>query len=363
MVDPYINGYNYDRLASLSVRADPVSGVASVKFTLDGKLLRTENKEPYAVAGDSNGIYTAWKPAVGDHVLVATPYSEDEGKGTVGASITVSFAVNSGGALPNEATIPPKSLLNVSTRVQVQSGDSVLIGGFIVTGDKPKNVALRAIGPSMAAAGIRGVLQDPALELYNSAGELIDQNDNWTSLPASSVSDGLAPTDPAESLIETTLSPGSYTAVLSGANGSTGVGLFELYDIDPANSQVSNISTRGVVEVNDGAMIAGFIIGGADATKVIVRAIGPSLSASGVAGALLDPTLELHDAEGSLIFSNDNWHSDQEKDIIASTVPPTSDKEAAIVATLPPGSYTATVRGVGDTTGVALVEVYNLEKP
>jgi hypothetical protein len=259
--------------------------------------------------------------------------------------------------------VPNKTLLNVSTRVEVQSGDSVLIGGFIVSGDKPKNVVLRAIGPSLAAAGISGALKDPELELYDSAGQLIDSNDNWTSLPPDSVPAGLAPTDPAESLLQSTLVPGSYTAVLRGTNGSTGVGLFELYDIDAASSRVSNISTRGEVVAGDGAMIAGFIIGGEDLTKVIMRALGPSLAEAGVKGALLDPILELRDAEGSLIFSNDNWRTTQEAAIIASTIPPTNDKEAAIVATLPPGNYTATVRGVGNTTGVALVEVYNLESP
>jgi hypothetical protein len=173
----------------------------------------------------------------------------------------------------------------------------------------------------------------------------------------------LAPTDPAESLISTTLPPGNYTAVLRGTDGATGVALFELYDIDPTHSRISNISTRGVVEAGDGAMIAGFIIGGSEPTKVIVRAIGPSLSASGVAGALLDPFLELHNADGSLIYSNDNWRTEQEQQILNSTIPPANEKEAAIVATLVPGNYTATVRGVGDTTGVALVEVYNLDGP
>ena len=256
-----------------------------------------------------------------------------------------------------------KNLLNVSTRVEVQSGDSVLIGGFIVIGDKSKKVALRAIGPSLTAAGVSGALRNPMIELYNSNSELIASNDDWTSLPPSTVPDGLAPTDPAESLIVSTLKPGSYTAVLRGANASSGVGLFELYDIDAENSQVGNISTRGVVETGDGAMIAGFIIGGDDPTKIIVRALGPSLSEGCVAGALLDPSLELRNAEGDLIFSNDNWRSDQEAAVIASNVPPTNNKEAAIVATLAPGNYTATVRGVGDTRGVALVEVYNISSP
>ncbi|MGI8431538.1 MAG: hypothetical protein ACR2MW_04505 [Chthoniobacterales bacterium] len=247
--------------------------------------------------------------------------------------------------------------------MKVQRGDSVLIGGFIVTGDEPKNLIFRAIGPSLAAAGVRGALADPELELYDSTGALVASNDNWTSLAAGSIPAGLEPTDPHESLIATTLLPGSYTAVLRGANGTTGVGLFELYDIDAAHSRIANISTRGVVEAADGAMIAGFIIGGQDPSPVLVRAIGPSLGMSGVAGTLADPTLELRDAEGSLIFSNNNWRSDQEAQIIASTIPPASDKEAAIMATLIPGSYTATVRGVGGTTGVALVEVYNLGTP
>lgn len=255
------------------------------------------------------------------------------------------------------------TFLNVSTRVQVQDGDNVLIGGFIVTGDKAKNVALRAIGPSLVAAGIPDALTDPVLDLYDSTGTLVQENDNWTSLPTESVPEGVAPSDPRESLIVATLTPGNYTAVLRAARGPVGVGLFELYDIDAGNSRVSNISTRGVVEAGDGAMIAGFIVGGTDATKVIARAIGPSLADNGVAGALADPILELRDATGSLIFSNDNWRSDQEQEIIASTIPPTSNKEAAIVATLPPGVYTATVRGTGETTGVALVEVYNLGAP
>lgn len=256
-----------------------------------------------------------------------------------------------------------KTLVNVSTRVKVENGDSVLIGGFIVTGDRTKNVALRAIGPSLTAAGITGALSDPELELYNAAGELIEMNDNWTSLPPKTVPEGLAPADQSESLIATSLEPGAYTAVLRGANGATGVGLFELYDIDAQNSRISNISTRGLVETGDGAMIAGFIIGGEAPTQVVVRALGPSLADAGVVGSLLDPTLELRDSEGSLVFSNDNWRSDQEAQIVASGLQPTKNNEAVIIATLAPGNYTATVRGAGGTTGVALVEVYNLDSP
>ncbi|MGH8163091.1 MAG: hypothetical protein ACREP1_02010, partial [Rhodanobacteraceae bacterium] len=239
---------------------------------------------------------------------------------------------------------------------------------FIVRGTGAKRVAIRALGPSLASSGVQNFLSDPKLELHDSTGRVIASNDNWQSAPNEQdvIDVGLAPKKPNEAVILTTLPAGdsasAYTAVVSGANGSSGIGLVEVYDIDSGpGSSVLNISTRGNVEAGDGAMIAGFIIGGLDPTKVIVRAIGPSLSASGVAGALRDPVLELRDAQGSLIFSNDNWRSDQERQIVDSTVPPTDNKESAIVATLTPGNYTAMVRGVGDTSGVALVEVYNLD--
>jgi hypothetical protein len=253
-------------------------------------------------------------------------------------------------------------LLNVSTRVQVLTGDSVMIGGFIISGDTAKKVVLRALGPSLADAGVKGILADPMLTLYDSAGHLIKQNDNWVApLPGYVVASGLQPTKPAESLIAATLAPGSYTAVLRGVGGSSGVALCELYDLDPASSRIMNMSTRGKVGIGDEAMIGGFILGGSGPSKVIVRAIGPSLAASGVSGALSDPVLELRDSDGSLLFENDDWRSSQEQEILDSTIPPSNDKESAIVATLPPGSYTELVRGADNSTGVALVEVYNLE--
>jgi hypothetical protein len=259
---------------------------------------------------------------------------------------------------------PPSLLLNVSTRVHVLDGDRVMIGGFIITGDAPKRVVLRALGPSLAASGISGVLSDPVLELYNSKGVLIVQNDNWVSpLPPDIVASGLTPKSAAESLIATTLSPGNYTAVLQGAGGTTGVALCELYDIDPTNSQIVNLSTRGEVGTGDEAMIGGFIIGGADPTRILIRALGPSLSALGVSGALSDPVLQLRDAEGSLIFTNDDWRKDQQQQILDSGLPPSNDKEAAIIATLSPGDYTVTVRGSGNSTGVSLLEAYNLGNP
>ena len=261
---------------------------------------------------------------------------------------------------PTSPALP--GLANVSSRTFVQTDDNVMIGGFIITGDAPKKVILRAIGPSLAAAGVNQAMSDPTLDLLDSSGAVIASNDSWTSSDADLAALGLAPTDGRESAIVTTLSPGAYSAIVRGKNATTGIALVELYDLDPANGQIANISTRGRVDTGDNVMIGGFILGGAGPTKVIVRAIGPSLVASGVSDALLNPTLELHDGNGSLIFTNDNWRSDQESLVIDSTIPPTDDREAAIVATLDPGAYSAVLRGAGGTTGVALFEVYALSQ-
>lgn len=276
---------------------------------------------------------------------------------TVKSDVIAFLGTNLTGAAHNT-----QELINLSTRAAVHTGDGGLIGGFIVTGTTPKNVVLRGLGPSLASDGVTGVLADPVLSVYDVHNSLVAQNDNWTApLPDEVVAAGLTPAHPNESLIATILPPGHYTAVLQGKNDSTGVGLLEIYDLDPASSHVSNISTRGEVVGGDGAMIGGFINGGTNTTKVLVRAIGPSLTGQGIANALPNPTLELRDAQGNLILANDNWRSSQEQEIEATGIPPTDDLESAIVATLPPGHYTATVTGVGGATGVALVEVYDLD--
>ena len=238
-----------------------------------------------------------------------------------------------------------------------------MIGGFIVSGETDKTVVLRGIGPSLAKVGVKGALVDPLLELYDSGGTLIAQNDNWNTLPLGDVPSGFEPTEPNESLIMATLPAGSYTAVLRGVNGTTGVALCELYDLEPDNSSVRNISTRALVGTGDDVLIGGFIIGGQYPTKVMIRAIGPSLTSFGVAGALPDPILELHTADGSLIYENDDWRGDQEQQILDSALAPSDDHEAAIIATLSPGNYTAVIHGKGNNQGVALIEVYNLENP
>jgi plastocyanin len=253
--------------------------------------------------------------------------------------------------------------LNISTRLRVQSGENVLIGGFILTGNAAKKLIVRAIGPSLGQAGLSDVLADPIVELKASDGSPITSNDNWKSFQQTEIqASGVAPQNDLESAIVATLTPGGYTAIVSGKNATTGVGLVEVYDLDqPADSKLANISTRGLVQTGSSVMIGGFILGnGSDNANVIVRAIGPSLSQSGITGALADPTLELHDGNGALRTSNDNWQDSQKAEIEATGIPPQNDFESAIVATLPPGSYTAIVAGKGDTIGVALVEVYRL---
>jgi hypothetical protein len=253
--------------------------------------------------------------------------------------------------------------VNLSTRLAVGTGDDVLIAGFIITGDAPKKVILRAIGPSLNVEGapLSGAMLDPVLELHDST-TLLQTNDNWrTSQKQAIEQSGVAPTNSLESAIVATLEPGNYTANVKGKGGSTGIGLVDVYDLDPGGgAQLANVSTRGKVQTADDAMIGGVIVGGERPANVLVRAIGPELTERGVAGALADPTLELHDSEGDLLVSNDDWKSDQGKKISDSGIPPSDPRESAIVRMLNPGAYTAVVRGKDQTTGVALVEMYML---
>ena len=250
------------------------------------------------------------------------------------------------------------TLGNISTRVRVGAGENVLIGGFIITGNAPKKVLLRALGPSLPDA--LGVLPNPRLELH-SGSALIGSNDDWQSDQKTEIeATGTAPTKPLESAIVATLDPGNYTAIVQPSGASAGgVGLVEIYDLNTtAQSALANISTRGLVGTDAEVLIGGFIVVGNNATEVLVRALGPSLPLTGTLG---DPTLELHNGDGDVIASNDDWRSDDEAGIAATGVPPTKDRESAIVARLAPGNYTAIVSGKDGTGGLALVEIYRLE--
>ncbi|MEO7165410.1 MAG: fibronectin type III domain-containing protein [Spartobacteria bacterium] len=258
--------------------------------------------------------------------------------------------------------IPTAVLANISSRTLVQTGENVMIGGFIVDGVVPKKVGLRAIGPSLTAAGVTGALADPVLQIVNSSGATVATNDNWN-VPGEEVSGiGLAPSDAREAALVVALDPGAYSAIVSGQGGSSGVALFELYDLEPDTGRIANISTRSRVEPGDRAMIGGFILSGTSPTPVIVRAVGPSLIPAGVANALLDPNLELYNSNGTLLDANDNWQSDHAAEITATTLQPSDRREAAIVSTLAPGAYSVVIRSATGASGVGLFEVYALNQ-
>ena len=270
-------------------------------------------------------------------------------------------------ATPSLTATPARSL-NISTRSRVQTGDNVMIGGFIVTGNAPKKVILRAIGPSLQRFGLTGVLADPMLELHGPNGALILSSDNWRENPDQALliqESGIPPQDDLESAIVATLPPAGYTAVVRGKSNGTGLGLVEVYDLEQSSdSKLANISTRAIVETGDNVVIGGFILGGtAGSPRIIIRAIGPSLAPLGIANPLADPTLELRDGNGMLLAFDDNWRDNpaQAALIMMAGVQPQNDLEAAIAATLPPGAYTAIVAGRNGGIGVGLVEVYNLQ--
>ena len=256
---------------------------------------------------------------------------------------------------------------NISTRLPVRTGDQVGIAGFILQGNAPKNVIFRAIGPSMAINGtpVAGRLQNPTLELRNSAGELIAENNDWrSSQEAEIIATGLAPTDDRESAIVRRLLPGEYTAIIRGVGESSGIGLVEIFDLETASdSRLGNLSTRGNTDTGDNVLIGGIILRGGDPQKIVVRAMGPSLTSKGVSGALVNPTIALHDESGNLLMENNDWRESQQAEIEATGIAPDDDRESAIVRTLSPGNFTAIVRGEDGSTGVALVEAYNLGQP
>ena len=247
--------------------------------------------------------------------------------------------------------------------MRVQTGDNVGIGGFIITGSAPAHLLLRAIGPSLT--GIPGVLADPVMQLFRPSLPTIT-NDNWQDDPAQAaaiLATGIAPTNNLESAIDVTLNPGAYTAIVSGKNNTSGVGLIEVYDLSPAvPAKLGNISTRALVGTGSDIVIAGFILGGQSGNDlVIARGIGPSLTALGVAGALANPTLELRDGNGALLVSNNDWQDNpvQAAILTAAGLAPSSPLESGIAAALPPGAYTALLAGFNNGTGVGLVEIYD----
>ena len=268
-------------------------------------------------------------------------------------------------ATPTPTPIPTSQAINLSTRMFIQTGDNVGVGGFIITGSVTKHVLIRAIGPSLAGVGVSNALADPVLELHGPESFVTTTNNNWQDDPVQKAlieATGIPPTHNLEAAIEARLVPGAYTAVVRGNNNGTGVGLIEIYDLNPgAGSKLANISTRAFVSTGDSIVIAGFMLGGNSACPVIVRGIGPSLTGLGVPNALANPTLELRDGNGAMVMGNNDWedNSSQAAELIAAGLAPTSPMESGIAAALPPGLYTALLAGQNNGTGVGLVEVYD----
>jgi hypothetical protein len=281
----------------------------------------------------------------------------------VGASVTAisSTATGPTGTSEFSATLFAK-LLNISTRADVQTGDDLVIGGFIITGTDAKKLLLRGIGPSLNAGGapVPGRLQNPIIALYDSSGTLIAQNNDWESSDRAEIeATGIAPNDRLESALLMELPPEAYTVHLRGVNGGTGLGLIEVYDLGQPGSRLANISTRSRVGTGNRVMIGGFIIGpnNGGSGKVLVRGLGPSLAS--VSNPLQDPTLQLRDGNGLLLASNDDWKAN-EAQVTATGLAPPDDRESALTADLAPGNYTTILQGKDSTPSVGVVEIYHL---
>ncbi|MEY2562364.1 MAG: hypothetical protein QOH88_557 [Verrucomicrobiota bacterium] len=276
-------------------------------------------------------------------------------------------AKNDIGALESSGsgTPSPARSLNISTRGKVEIGNGVMIGGVVVSGNQSKKVLIRAIGPSLSTSGIATPLLDPVLELHLADGSVV-VNDDWKATQKTEIeATQVAPTDNRESAILLMLPPGAHTAIVKGSNNSTGTAVIEAYDLDSANpsSVLANISTRGVVQSGNDILIAGFILGGNQGSgDIVVRGIGPTLAQSGISGPIPNPTLSLHDANGTVVAANDNWQDDSTgaAAISAKGLAPSSNLESALFVHLAPGAYTALLSDKTGSSGVGLVEVYNL---
>ncbi|MDQ6807887.1 MAG: DUF4394 domain-containing protein [Verrucomicrobiota bacterium] len=283
---------------------------------------------------------------------------------TTGAATAVSDTVlDFGVSSVSGLTFGPGAgaLGNMSTRVAVGTGDNVGIAGFIIRGNGLKKVLLRGIGPSLT---FPGVLPDPVLELFSGQGVSLARNDNWRDSPqaADIAATGLAPSNDKESAILQTLAAGAYTAVLSGVGGSTGIGLVETYDLDlGSGTQLANISTRGFVSTGDKILIGGVIISGSAPQRLAFRAIGPDLSKSNVPNPLPNPMLDIRDANGQSVGSNDDYKAaGQTTELAQNGLTPGDDRDSALITELAPGLYTALVTSANSSSGVALVEIYEL---
>ena len=343
--------------------------LASMPTPRSGVAAGAVNGELYVFGGEGGGVHPeveAYNPATNSWRRVQDMAVPRHGifASVIGNRIYIPAGGIAENYFPTEFTdvfvvAIPGVFANISTRMHVGTGDNALIGGFIVTGTGTKRILVRAVGPSVP---LPGTLSNPQLELYNGSGQLIASNDNWEDAPNKQqiIDSSLAPTNPLEAAILTTVSPGNHTAIVRGAGGESGVGLVEVYDLEAgSDSRLANIATRGFVQTDPNILIGGLIVDGQIPRRTVVRAIGPSL---GRPDALADPVLELRNANGGLVDSNDNWAtSPQAGEIAAAGLAPTQPAESALLQTLAPASYTAIMRGANATTGLAVVEAYALD--
>lgn len=343
-----------DSGGAVFVQDNGVWKLAGINFSVDGPVATSPTDEQgfYGVLFDRRGLYNPPDMLfTGSAPLPSGFYAT-----RISTKLNWIYSITSPG------------LANISARAVVGAGDQVAIAGFIIGGSagQTKRVVVRALGPSLQAGGVplAGRLMDPTLELYDSTGAMIAANDNWRSSQASEIQNsGFAPGSDNEAVTIATLPVGSYTAVMRGVENSTGIGLIEVYDLDSgADSHLVNLSARAFVGIGDNVLIGGLIVR-ANSKPLLLRALGPELTAKGVSGALSDPMIEMLDSNGEVIASNDNWQDAPNKiDILATGLAPTDDRESAILTNPAPGSYTAIVRGAASGTGIALAEAYLLEQ-
>ena len=349
---PFITGVVYQD-ANGNAFYDPGEGVGGVRIDVTGS-------DFFAISSSSGG-YSVPVPSNGSYTVTFS----GGGLGNYQQTANVANLLNAKVDYNPSAAGGTASLANIATRLRVETGDNILIAGLIITGNAPKKIMIRAIGPSLT---ITDKLANPILELRDGSGALLEANDNWVdSANKQAIIDStIPPTHDLESAIVRTVPAGSahYTALVRGVNNGTGVAVVEVYDLNTAvDSKLANISTRGLVQTGDNVLFAGTIVLGPGSQNVLLRALGPSLP-SNVPGKMGDPTLELRDANGSVLEANDDWNdSPNRQAIIDTTIPPPHDRESAIVRPLPANGarYTAIVRGFNNSTGIAVVEVYALQ--
>jgi hypothetical protein len=345
---PFITGVVY-RDTNGNGFYDPGEGIGGIRVDIPGTnfFAITTASGGYSIPA-GNGSYTAT--------------FSGGAFGSIQKPVTIANSLNTKLDLVVGAGAAPTLLANVSTRLPVGADPNALIAGFILTGTQDKKVIVRAIGPSL---NIPGQLNNPTLELYQGS-TLLASNDDWQNQPAADkqavIDSTIPPTNAQESALVRTLpaNGNNYTAVVRGVGNTTGIAVVQVYDLSTGvDSRLANVSTRGFVQTGDNVLFAGTIVLGQTSQRVIIRAIGPSLT---IAGKMANPTLQLVDGNGTQVAFNDDWRSDQAVEINATTIPPTNDAESAIVTSLSGNgaNYTAIVRGAGNSTGIAVVEVYAL---